>query len=191
MSEIFQYKRLLLLAAAVCFLDQATKLWVAAVLPYETFFLPDAIEVFPGIFNIVHVGNTGAAWSLFSGYSWALAIVGFAALAVVFAFRRALELEKPRMQWAFGFIVGGVVGNLIDRVRLGYVVDFLDFHYEDYYFPSFNVADSGITVGVSLYILFSFLPQRGGQPEAAPPEELERSQNADTPDEPAVKNDRA
>lgn len=191
MSEIFNYKRLLLLAAAVCFLDQATKLWVAAVLPYETFFSPDAIEVIPGLFNIVHVGNTGAAWSMFSGYSWALAAVGFAALALVFALRRALELEKPHMQWAFGFIVGGVVGNLIDRIRLGYVVDFLDFHYQDHYFPSFNIADSGITVGVSLYILFSFLPQRGGQPEDAPPEPAERNEDADTPDASAIENDRA
>lgn len=189
MSRFSKYKRLLLLAAAVCFLDQATKLWVAAILPYETFFPPDAIEVIPGLFNIVHVGNTGAAWSMFSGYSWALAIVGFAALALVYYMRRALELEKPRLQLAFGFIIGGVVGNLIDRVRLGYVIDFLDFHYDGYYFPSFNVADSGITVGVALYILFSFLPQRGCETEEAPPEQPARTEEADTRDAP--ENDRA
>ena len=166
MSKVFQYKLLLILAAAVLFLDQASKYWVSATLPYGAFFPPQSIEVIPGFFNIVHVGNTGAAWSLFSDYTWALTLVGFAALILIFVFREALELRETRIQFSFGLIIGGIIGNLIDRVQLGHVVDFLDFHYKDYHFPSFNVADSGITVGVAFYIFYSF-KSHGTQPPVA------------------------
>lgn len=157
MSNILQYRLLLILAAAVLLLDQASKLWISANLPYGAFFPPDSIQVIPDYFNIVHVGNTGAAWSMFSDYTWALTIIGFVALAMIFVFREALELKKTSIQLAFGLIIGGIIGNLIDRVRLGHVIDFLDFHYRDlYYFPSFNVADSAITVGVAIYLYLSF-----------------------------------
>ncbi len=157
---MFQYRLLLILAAAIFFADQATKYWIAQTLPYETFYPPHSIEVIPGIFNIVHVGNTGAAWSLFSNYTWALNIIGFAALGLIYLFRNALELRERKIQLAFGLITGGIAGNLVDRVQLGYVVDFLDFHYDGHYFPSFNVADSGICVGVGLYTLFSLLQKK-------------------------------
>lgn len=156
MSTFSQYRLLLSLAAAVFVLDQATKLWISNALPYGAFYPPDSIVVIPGFFHIVHVGNTGAAWSLFSDYTWALTLIGFVALGLIYVFRRALELHKPRVQLGYGLIVGGILGNLIDRVRLGHVVDFLDFHYRDTHFPAFNVADSGITVGVALYIAASF-----------------------------------
>lgn len=155
MSKISQYRLLLVLAAAVFLLDQVTKFWVNATLPYETFYPPHCIEVIDGIFNIVHVGNTGAAWSLFSDYTWALSAVGFVALGLVYFFRETLELKVIKIQLSFGLIIGGIIGNLVDRIRLGYVIDFLDFHYDSHYFPSFNVADSGITVGVGLYLIFS------------------------------------
>lgn len=160
MSKFSQYRLLLVLAAAVFLLDQATKYWVAATLPYETFYPPHCIEVIGGIFNIVHVGNTGAAWSLFSDYTWALSAVGFVALGLVYFFREALELKIIKIQLGFGLIIGGIVGNLVDRIRLGYVIDFLDFHYDTHYFPSFNVADSGITVGVGLYLIFSLFQKQ-------------------------------
>nr|WP_281384290.1 signal peptidase II [Pelagicoccus albus] len=148
---------LLTLAAAVLLLDQATKLWVVNTLPYEgAFFPPESIEVIPGFFNIVWVTNTGAAWSMFSGHIWPLTAVGFLALGLLFFFRKALELHLPKIQLSYGLIIGGIIGNMIDRIRIQKVIDFLDFHYGDYYFPSFNIADSGITVGVALYIIFSF-----------------------------------
>ncbi len=160
-SKLGKYKLLLILAASVFLSDQATKLWIAATLPYGSFFPPSNIVVIPGYFNLVHVGNTGAAWSLFSGYTWLLAIIGFIALGLIFAFRKQLELEKRNIQFAFGLITGGIVGNLLDRIRLGHVVDFLDFHIGDSHFPSFNVADSGITVGVAFYLIFSFRQKPG------------------------------
>ena len=156
MRSIAAYRILFLLAAAVLILDQLTKLWIHQNLEYPTFYEPDAIVVVPGFFNIVYVGNTGAAWSLFSGNSSLLALVGIFALCMLFAFRKALHLHLTKVQIAFGLIIGGIIGNLIDRLHLKYVIDFLDFKFGSYHFPSFNVADSGITVGVTLYILFSF-----------------------------------
>ena len=155
MSRISQYKLLLILAAVVLCLDQVTKYWINATLEVGSFFPPDNIVVIPGFFNIVHVRNTGAAWSILTGYTWMLTIIGFIALYLIFVFRKALELKKPYFQLCFGLIIGGIIGNLIDRIHLQGVIDFLDFHYQDHHFPSFNIADSGITVGVTLYVVFS------------------------------------
>lgn len=137
------------------FLDQATKLWIVATLPEGSFWEGDRIDVISGFFHIVHVTNTGAAWSMFSGHTWPLAAIGFLALGFLYFFRKALELDKPRIQLGYGMIIGGIIGNLIDRVRIQKVIDFLDFQFGTYHFPSFNIADSGITVGVILYLWFS------------------------------------
>ena len=162
MRSLAAYKLLLGLALLVFVLDQATKLLIIEALPFGAFYPPQCIEVIPGFFNLVHVGNTGAAWSLFSGHSEILALVGLLALAMLWFFRKTLQLDRIQSQWAFGFIIGGILGNVIDRFLYGHVVDFLDFHVNDWYWPSFNIADSGITVGAALYVLFSFLqPEEG------------------------------
>lgn len=166
MSRFSKYRLLLILAAAVLFLDQATKLWIVQTLPEGSFFEPHRIDVIPGFFHIVHVTNTGAAWSMFSGYTWPLAAVGFIVLGFLFVFRKTLELDQPRVQLGYGLIIGGIIGNMIDRIRIQKVIDFLDFQFGAYHFPSFNVADSGITVGVILYILLSFRTEKQGRREA-------------------------
>lgn len=156
MTGIAAYKRLHILAFIILVADQITKLIIERTLPYGSFYPPDSIVIVPGFFNLVHVGNTGAAWSLFSGYPKALAALGIVALLLLYFFRNALELKLPQSQWSFGLIIGGILGNLIDRFRLGHVTDFLDFHAAGWHFPSFNVADSAITIGVALHILFAF-----------------------------------
>ncbi|MBD5781974.1 signal peptidase II [Pelagicoccus sp. NFK12] len=160
MSKFSKYRLLLILAAAVLFLDQATKLWVVYTLPEGSFWEPQRIDVISGFFHIVHVTNTGAAWSMFSGYTWPLTAVGFVVLGFLYFFRKALELDKPKIQLGYGLIIGGIIGNMIDRIRIQKVIDFLDFQFGDYHFPSFNIADSGITVGVILYIWFSFRQEK-------------------------------
>lgn len=168
MSKRFTCRRLLLVAAAIFVLDQLTKLWVIDTLEFGAFHPPDAIEVIPGWFHIVHVGNTGAAWSLFEGKSAILAGIGIAALFAIWLFRKALELHRPMNQLAFGLIVGGIVGNVLDRIRHGHVVDFLDFHYKSHHWPSFNVADSALTIGVGIYIVASFLQPSSGSEKNDP-----------------------
>lgn len=148
---------------AICWvlLDQLTKGLVWAALAPGTYAVggPEgqgAVAVIPGFFYFVHVHNYGAAWSLFDGASRLLGVLGLAALVGVYCWRRQLELSLRFHQVIFGAICGGIFGNVIDRLMHGYVVDFLDFHFGTYRYPAFNIADCGITVGVTLYILLSF-----------------------------------
>ena len=154
-ERILAYRRLLALALAVFVLDQLTKVWVAALLPFGTYGEPGAISVIRGFFYLVHVGNTGAAWSLFSGQSVLLAALAVATLVAIFCSRRALGLRHPLSQVCFGLLCGGIAGNLVDRLWHGHVIDFIDLHFGSYIYPTFNVADSGICVGVILYLIHS------------------------------------
>ena len=163
--RLARYRWLLALALGVLALDQFTKLWIAASLPFNTYGEPGHIEVVPGFFNLVHVGNTGAAWSVLTDQTGLLSLLALVALGAIFWFRRHLGLERRPVQIAFGLLCGGIVGNLVDRVAYGHVVDFLDFHFGDYIYPTFNVADSGIVSGVALYAILTF---RQPQPEKAP-----------------------
>jgi signal peptidase II len=154
--RLLKYKRLLGISAAIVAADQATKAWIAAHLAFNTYGEANgAIPVVRGFLYIVHVGNTGAAWSLFSGRSVLLAVLAAATLAGIFLGRKAIGLAAGHTQLCFGLMCGGIAGNLIDRLARGHVVDFLDFHFGSYIYPTFNVADSAICVGVLLYLLAS------------------------------------
>ena len=155
LQRILAYRWLLALAAGVLVLDQATKAWICARLPYPTYGPPRHIAVIDDFFNLVNVGNTGAAWSLFSGRSTFLALLAVATLIAIFAWRRQLGLRLWTVQVSFGLLCGGIAGNLVDRLVHGHVIDFLDFHFGSYIYPTFNVADSGICVGVAIYLLHS------------------------------------
>jgi signal peptidase II len=158
LARVTRYKWLLALAGFIFLSDQWSKEWILRNLPPGAYFPPENIEVIPGFFHIVHLGNTGAAWGMFQGMSFWLGLLAIAALAAIFIFRRYLNLELLPVQISFGLLSGGILGNLIDRLRHGYVVDFLDFHFGSFYtWPAFNIADAGICVGVGIYILISFL----------------------------------
>ncbi len=159
--KVSAYRWLLGLAMGVVVLDQLTKGWIMAVLPAGTWqvggpdYLPQAIPVIPDFFYLVHVLNDGAAWSILRGKGFLLGLFGLGALAGIWVFRRALELHRYPQQWLFGLVAGGIAGNVIDRLRWGHVVDFLDFHFGSYRYPSFNVADAAICVGVVGLIIYS------------------------------------
>lgn len=155
LQRILGYRRLWLTGAVVLVADQVTKQMIADRLPFGSYGPFAHIEVIPGFFNLVHVGNTGAAWSMFSGQSLWLALLAVATLAAMYWWRRALGLHHAAAQPAFGLLTGGILGNLVDRLLHGHVIDFLDFHFGGYTYPTFNVADSGICVGVFWYVLWS------------------------------------
>lgn len=157
-DKSWHYRTFFALAAAVLILDQATKFWVSGPAGLPMGFYPPAggIEVIPGVFNIVYVTNKGAAWGLLSGLGWGFIVLALAALVGIYCFRRSLELHRTVMQVFFGMITGGIVGNAIDRLRFGYVIDFLDVHLQFYRWPTFNLADSAIVVGTIGYLLWSF-----------------------------------
>ena len=153
--RIRAYGLLLGLAVTVFALDQATKLAVAANIPFDPLHshgIGRDVTVIPGFCYLIHVGNTGAAWSMFSGRSIPLALLALATLVGIYLWRHSLGLRQPLTQVAFGLLCGGIVGNLVDRLLHGHVIDFLDLHFGTYIYPTFNVADSGICVGVILYL---------------------------------------
>lgn len=161
LDRLWGYRYLWIVGVLVLAADQVTKTMIAARLPFGSYGPPAHIVIMPGFFNLVHVGNTGAAWSMFAGQSLWLAVLALATLAAMFHWRRTLGLDLPSAQPCFGLLTGGIVGNLVDRVQHGHVIDFLDFHFGVYVFPTFNVADSAICVGVFWYILWSLRQPAG------------------------------
>jgi signal peptidase II len=150
-------RRIGLIALAVIALDQLTKIIIVNLLPNSS------IEktVIPGFFKLVHWENTGAAWSLFRGSNAVLAAVALVALVVLYFSRHHFDARTLVGQIAFGLICGGIVGNLIDRIRVKSVIDFLYFYLGDWGFPAFNVADSAICTGVALVFLLTWRSERG------------------------------
>ncbi len=134
--------------------DQGTKLWVSHSLTYS-----DRIEVIGGFFYITHVRNPGAAFGLFTGADPTLRLTFFiaisvVAIAVILSFFRRLAPGDRFSALALGLILGGAIGNLIDRIAYGEVIDFLHFRlWSGYSWPDFNFADSSIVVGVGLLVL--------------------------------------
>jgi signal peptidase II len=156
MARVSAYRLLWFIALGILALDQLTKFLIAAKLPFGTYGeFAGAITVIPSFFYLVHVGNPGAAWSMFTGYGKILAVLAAATLVGIYFWRHALGLRDRVAQICFGLLCGGITGNLIDRVRYGHVVDFIDLHFGTRVYPTFNVADSGICVGVLLYLWHS------------------------------------
>jgi signal peptidase II len=132
--------------------DQASKVWAVRNLPLFEFR-----EVVHGFFGLVHVRNTGVAFSLLSNLDprWVhplLILATVLAMGAVLAYIAFLPC-RGAAPVGLGLILGGAIGNLIDRARLGYVVDFLDLYWRNHHWPTFNVADIGITVGVVLLLI--------------------------------------
>jgi len=150
--------RFFMLSGLVVLLDQASKFWVLA-----SFREYEVLEVWP-VFNLTLVFNRGAAFSfLADAGGWQhylfIGLASVVSLLLVVWIRRVAS-ERPLEALALSFILGGAVGNLIDRLRIGKVVDFLQWHWEQHYFPSFNLADAAITLGVSLMLLDWLLETR-------------------------------
>lgn len=137
------------IALLVIVADHLTKFWVSSVLDYQ-----EVVPVLP-FFSLVLVYNTGAAFSFLAdagGWQrWFFIAIGVIATVIIVRLLRH-HAGQPRMAFALALLLGGALGNVIDRVVLGHVVDFLYFHYRSFAWPAFNVADSAISVGAGLLI---------------------------------------
>ena len=156
-------RRIGFIALVVVVLDQVTK---QIVLRY----LSGGQEkvVIDGFFRFVYWGNTGAAWSLFRGRNALLAMVAVVALVVLFLSRHHFDAHTLLGQFALGLIFGGIIGNLVDRVTVRHVIDFIYFYLEqrggrEIGFPAFNVADSAICTGVGLMFIVTWRSERGAK----------------------------
>src|SRR5882672_2169750 len=154
-------RRIAAIALLVVALDQLTKQIVVRFLGYGQ----DKVIV-EGFFKFVHWGNTGAAGSLFRGNNYLFALVAILAVVVLYFSRHHFDARTLLGQIAFGLICGGIVGNLIDRLWAGHVIDFIYFYVvqrsgAEVGFPAFNVADSAICTGVGLVFLITWKSEGG------------------------------
>jgi signal peptidase II len=160
----------LAVSLAVLFLDQWSKGLVT-----RTMEVHQSKTVVPDLFDLTYVRNTGAAFGLFASVDSSLKAILLNSIAViVFLIVSAYALRSShksiRLQVGLALILGGAVGNLLDRVRFGYVVDFLDFAISGHHWPAFNVADSAICIGVALLFLdmLGSEDEPAGHPDPAP-----------------------
>ena len=152
-------KRFLILFAVVANLvlaDAVTKELAAGYLKGSA-----AVSVIPGLFNLAYVENRGCAWGMFQGQVWPLAVFGLVALAFLIWKRKSVFTPSRLIPDPYSLIpeyllYAGILGNVIDRLFRGYVVDMFDFHWGVHHFPCFNVADSLICIAVGLMLLASF-----------------------------------
>jgi signal peptidase II len=140
-----------LIAVAIAALDQISK-WLVV----RSISLNDKRDVIAGFFTLVNWRNTGAAWGILQRYNLVLTAVSIVTVGVLWWFRHSFPLKRPAARLALGLIAGGIIGNLIDRIRLGSVIDFLYFYVGRYHWPAFNVADSSICLGVGLYVILTW-----------------------------------
>jgi len=169
------------IAAGVLVVDQITKFLVASRLP-----LHDRIPIVDGLLAITHVRNRGAAFGLFADVQsealrWGLIAVSLLAVALIWLYARE-SWHQPIIVVAFGAILGGAMGNLVDRLMRDGVVDFVLVHWRQYHWPSFNVADAAITMGA---IVLFLAMARSGEPRGDDPHAAVASGSAaGTDDEP-------
>lgn len=158
-----RYGYITLLAALVALLDQGSKLWVRASIPLHT-----EIPVIQGFFSLVHVRNRGAAFGFLNRHDiewqfWLFLAATVLAAVVIAVLARQAQNHERLFFTALGLIMGGAVGNLIDRIRHRAVVDFLDFYVGNWHWPAFNVADIAICCGAVLALLLSWRRPTGAK----------------------------
>ena len=141
----------LIVAALVVALDQLSKLWITAHLKLgESLPLTDRL-------SLTYVGNTGSAFGLLANQAFLLIIIGIAGLLVIVLFLRYLSVATTLSMVSIGLILGGAMGNLTDRLRFGYVTDFVDFRlWSNFHWPAFNIADAALTVGILMLLYYLY-----------------------------------
>lgn len=147
-----KYLRFGLVAGLVVLVDQLSKILVLKQMP-----LYKSITLIPGLFNLTHVHNPGGAFGFMAHNGspwrhWLFMVAAIVALGLILYFYHQTPRTHPWLGMALAMIFGGAVGNLIDRVRFGEVVDFLDVYIGNLHWPTFNIADSAVTVGVIIFI---------------------------------------
>lgn len=156
------------LATALVALDQATKIYV-----HSQFRLHETVQVIQNYFNITYVRNPGAAFGFLAQSHpefrepFFLVLPPIAMLIILWVLRSVQQNDRVQIV-ALSMVFGGAIGNYIDRLRFGYVIDFLDFHIQNKYtWPAFNVADSAIVVGIGILLIISFVRNDEPVPKAA------------------------
>jgi signal peptidase II len=158
-KDIFWKLGYLAAAGAVFMIDQTTKAWAVRRLRFG-----DVKEVIPNFLNFAYAQNTGVAFSMFDDHGdtgrWGLSIVALVAASLVLYFFWRTPRSDDRILGALCLLLAGIIGNVVDRARLGFVVDFIDVQFGSWHYPTFNVADIAICTGAGLLILDMFLSKK-------------------------------
>jgi len=154
---VSKYRILIIVSLIVIILDQVTKLLVLKYMP-----MYQSIPIIDNVFNLTHIHNTGGAFGFMANQSPLVRHILFhgislVSLGVIVYFYHQAPANYPFLLTALSLIFGGAVGNLIDRFRMGEVVDFLDFYIGSYHWPAFNVADSAVSVGVTVLMYYMII----------------------------------
>jgi signal peptidase II len=159
LKDFFWKLAYLAIAGGVFLIDQTTKAWAIRRLR-----LGDEIRLIPGFLNLSYAQNTGVAFSMLDDHGdagrWGLSIVGIIAATLVIYFFWRTPRTDDRILGALVLLLGGIAGNVTDRIRLGFVIDFIDVQFGSYHYPTFNVADMAIVCGAGLIILDLIIVKR-------------------------------
>ena len=161
-----KYRVLIIVSLITIVLDQATKLYIARTLPLHTM-----ITVIQNFFTITYLRNKGAAFGMLANSAWRLPffiLVSAVAVVVIFVVIRKLRDDQKLATFSLSLIFAGALGNLIDRISYGEVIDFIFVHWYEHYWPAFNVADSAICVGVFLLALDMYQEERRPKQQSLP-----------------------
>ena len=181
-AELWFKRRYLLLSLVMLVLDQWSKWMIEAHLEGTLRY-----EVIPGLLNFVHVRNTGVAFGMFAARgdvtaTWTLTLLGLAALTFVTYYFARVPRSDRMLLVALALVIGGAIGNLVDRIAQGGVTDWVDFYFGTYHWHTFNIADAAITIGIGLMLLGTFQQPGGATSETA---EDDAAPEKTTSDEPA------
>lgn len=175
-KDIFWKLGYLVAAGALFMIDQMTKAWAVRRLRFG-----DAIQVIPNFLNFAYAQNTGAAFSIFDSHGdagrWGLSAVALVASVLVLYYFWRTPRSDDRMLGALALLLAGIVGNVTDRMRLGFVVDFIDVQFGTWHYPTFNVADMAIIAGAGLMIIDMFFGKKKEEPSKKDLETNEKSKS--------------
>lgn len=154
----FRTRLLLIVAPLLLIVDQLSKLYID-----RNFLLGESVTVFTNFFHITYIRNKGAAFGILAGSPWRVPFfvtIGVIACGAILWYLYSIRADQKLLQIALVMVFSGAIGNIIDRVRLSEVIDFIDVHWYQYHWPAFNIADSAITVGVGLMIVDLWYEER-------------------------------
>jgi signal peptidase II len=163
-GDFFWKLAYLAIAAGIFLIDQVTKAWATRTLRFG-----DVVQVIPGFLNFAYAQNPGIAFSMLDDHGdtgrWGLSIIALIAATLVLFFFWRTPRSDDRILGALVLILAGIAGNVTDRIRLGFVIDFIDVQFGSWHYPTFNVADMAVCVGAVLLIIDMFLSKRSQRSE--------------------------
>jgi signal peptidase II len=147
-----KYFRMLIIVGLVVVVDQLSKMIIFHTIPHYS-----TISIIPGFFNITHIHNPGGAFGFLAGHSptlrkFVFLFISTLAIGLIIYYYHKVPKTHLLLSCGFALILGGAIGNMIDRIRMGVVIDFLDFYVGNLHWPAFNVADSAISIGITIFI---------------------------------------